>query len=355
MTNERYPKIGHRPPPHTRHDMTETLPSQIPPEDDEISLIDLAIVLGEEKKVLFGIPILATLIAVIYTLTLTPIYTAKTVIAQVQHKTILESRTLQDALIKQFNLEKIWAINSPAETRKKLAGITRIITDKNSGTLAIEIDDPSPNLAAQIANGYAQALQQQLEKMDVAQIRSRREFYAELIRRVQSNPEKEAVNVSILVRARLTDIFRQRENEYAALRQSGAYTDPILVRRIHELESLNTQLITLEQLISPKEYSNITERNSIIDQQKIVLDVLNQQHEQAKMDEAREPSFVQIIDIAILPEKKSGPKRTQTVMLAGIAGLLMGVLAAFARHAWRKNTGMGRMAELKRAWSIARS
>ena len=47
-------------------------------DDDEISLIELATILGEEKKILFGLPIAAGIVAVVVSLLMTPIYTATT-------------------------------------------------------------------------------------------------------------------------------------------------------------------------------------------------------------------------------------------------------------------------------------
>ena len=49
--------------------------------DDEISLIELAIALGEEKKTLFLIPLLTTLVAVVVSLLMTPVFTAKTTVS----------------------------------------------------------------------------------------------------------------------------------------------------------------------------------------------------------------------------------------------------------------------------------
>ena len=55
-------------------------------EDDEISLIDLAIALGEEKKTLFAFPALFGAVAVAVALFMTPIFTAKTVMMPPQQQ-----------------------------------------------------------------------------------------------------------------------------------------------------------------------------------------------------------------------------------------------------------------------------
>lgn len=47
-------------------------------EDDEISLIDLATTLGEQKKWVLGTPALASVVSIVVALLLSPVYTAKT-------------------------------------------------------------------------------------------------------------------------------------------------------------------------------------------------------------------------------------------------------------------------------------
>ena len=67
--------------------MNEPLnPNPSPMDDDEISLLDLAIALGEEKKTLFAIPALFGSLAVAVSLWMTPIFTAKTVMMPPQQQ-----------------------------------------------------------------------------------------------------------------------------------------------------------------------------------------------------------------------------------------------------------------------------
>jgi LPS O-antigen subunit length determinant protein (WzzB/FepE family) len=62
--------------------MSESLsPTQsVVSDDDEISLIDLLIALGEEKLSLFLVPLLTTLAAIGVVFTIQPVFTAKTLV-----------------------------------------------------------------------------------------------------------------------------------------------------------------------------------------------------------------------------------------------------------------------------------
>ena len=54
-------------------------------DEDEISLVELATTLGEEKKLIFGLPFIAGIVAIVATLLMTPIFTAKTTLLPPQN------------------------------------------------------------------------------------------------------------------------------------------------------------------------------------------------------------------------------------------------------------------------------
>jgi len=61
-----------------------------------------------------------------------------------------------------------------------------------------------------------------------------------------------------------------------------------------------------------------------------IADLLSQQYEAAKIDEAREGAPIQLIDLAVVPDKHSSPKRaliTLSAMLLTFVGLCSWYLA----------------------------
>ena len=62
------------------------------------------------------------------------------------------------------------------------------------------------------------------------------------------------------------------------------------------------------------------------------FDLLARQYEAAKVDEARQGAVVQIVDRAIVPDRKSSPQRTLIVLGAAVFGLFLGVGWAFAKE-----------------------
>jgi uncharacterized protein involved in exopolysaccharide biosynthesis len=63
-----------------------------------------------------------------------------------------------------------------------------------------------------------------------------------------------------------------------------------------------------------------------------VFDLLARQYEIAKVDEARQGATVQVVDKAIVPDRRSSPKRTLIVLGAAVLGLFLGVVWALSRE-----------------------
>jgi len=63
-----------------------------------------------------------------------------------------------------------------------------------------------------------------------------------------------------------------------------------------------------------------------------IFELLARQYEIAKVDEARQGATVQVVDRAIVPDRRSSPKRTLIVLGAAVFGLFLGFVWAFARE-----------------------
>jgi uncharacterized protein involved in exopolysaccharide biosynthesis len=57
--------------------------------------------------------------------------------------------------------------------------------------------------------------------------------------------------------------------------------------------------------------------------------LLAKQYEIARLDEAKDPSTIQVLDTAVEPEKKFKPKRTLIVVLAAFISTVFAVMLAF--------------------------
>ena len=95
---------------------------------------------------------------------------------------------------------------------------------------------------------------------------------------------------------------------------------------------LGNRLKEIEEELSKIE--NLLSREAKI--QEMLYELLAREHEIAKIEEAKNMPTIQILDRAVVPEKKCKPKRRQMVILSGIAALFLALFAAFTREYFAK-------------------
>ncbi len=386
-----------------------TAPTTADVDEDEISLLDLAIALGEEKATLFAIPAITTTLAIVVSLLMTPIFTAKTVMMPPQQQqsgvasalaslgalsglagaaagvkspdemyiAFMQSESMQRAVIEKLNLQERYQKQTIFETREALKGVVKITAEKKSGLITIEADDKDPEFAAKLANTHVEELRNLMGKLAVTDAQQRRVFFEQQIAKMQeelaqaeanfrSAKEKSGMQVtaviaegSVRASAEMRGQIAAKEVQMQAMSRFATPQNPDVQRMASELGALRSQLAKIEQgsggeeSISPlqqlavKSYRDIKAREAM-------MGVLVAQYESARVDESREGPLIQVVDAAQAPERKSKPKRAIIVMVSAFAGLFLGVLVAFIRRALRKasenSQSTQQLSQLKSAW-----
>jgi uncharacterized protein involved in exopolysaccharide biosynthesis len=151
---------------------------------------------------------------------------------------------------------------------------------------------------------------------------------------------------SIKVLAELKAQIIAREVQLGAMREFATRANPDVKRIEDEIREFRQQLERMEK--GPKdskkeesigafislseaptvglEYGRL-KRDALIQQK--VFELLTQQFELAKIEEAKDDITFQVIDSAIPPEKKIKPKRALNMALAGVVSLFVGVFLVF--------------------------
>jgi tyrosine-protein kinase Etk/Wzc len=378
--------------------------------EDEISLLDLAIALGEEKKTLFALPTLFGAVAVVMALNMAPIFTAKTVMMPPQQQqssaasalaslgalagiagsaagikspdemyvAFLQSVTLQNALIEKFKLQERFNAPNLTAARDALKGMVRIASDKKSGLISIVVDDKDPAFAAELANAHVDQLRQMLGKLAVTDAQQRRVFFEQQMMKTQdalaqaeaefrAAKENSGMQVTAVIAeagvrasAELRAQIAAREVQLQAMSRFATAQNPELQRISSELSAMRAQLAKQEQGGGSDTKATPTQQAAIkayreIKAREAMMGVLVTQYESARVDEAKEGPLVQQVDVATAPERKSKPKRAMIVIVATLAGLFLGVLLAFIRQAMKKGRQnpqtAERLGQLKKVWS----
>jgi uncharacterized protein involved in exopolysaccharide biosynthesis len=89
----------------------------------------------------------------------------------------------------------------------------------------------------------------------------------------------------------------------------------------NRLREIQTDLSNIENM--PSREAKIKE---------MLFELLTREYEVAKIEEAKSMPTIQVLDKAVVPEKRSRPKRKQMVLLAGTTALFVSVFAAFVRE-----------------------
>ena len=380
-------------------------------EDDEISLLELAIALGEEKKTLFAVPLFTTTVAIAVSLIMTPVYTAKTLMMPPHQQqssaasalaslgalaglaggaagvkspdemyiVFMESESLQNSVVKKMNLQTRYEAKTLVDTRVALKGAVKITSDKKSGLISIEATDKDPVFAAQLANLYIDELHNLLGRLAVTDAQQRRVFYEDQIKKTQAEfasaearfrvaNEKSGMQVTYILaetgireNAEMRGQIEAKEVQLEAMSRFETAQNPDVQRLSSEISALRQQLAKLEKgtgasnnPISPTQQEAVQAYRDI-KVQEAMLEVLIKQYELARVDEAKEGPLVQQVDPATPPERRSKPKRTLIVLVSALGGLFLGVLAAFVRRSIKKAStdpeSSKLMIQLKQAWS----
>lgn len=357
------------------------------------SLMPLLIVLAQSIRFLLGVPLLAGIAAVIYSVMSEPIYTAtgrilppqyneNTVMAMTNQMGgesqlgnsalmlknpndlfvgILTSRTIVDSVVLAHELQDYYDMPLLGDARKQLAGATDIRASKN-GIVSISVEDTSREMAAVLANAYVDQFYAFSEKLARSQAARRSAFYArslddakrQLLLADQALAEvKKSTGFTglqgqeqaiVLAAAEVQAQIAARQTQ---LKTMAAYATPsnpdvrLIKREIanlkEELESLSAfqspgqDADTLPSLSdTPDAFMIYSQRKRDVEYWENVVDLIGRFSELGKIDESRDMSLFQVLDEAIPPEDKSKPRTKVNAILAVVASGFLCLLYVLA-------------------------
>jgi len=168
----------------------------------------------------------------------------------------------------------------------------------------------------------------------------------EILKRFQTNKKIVAMDAqteaSITALAELKAQIRAKEVQLGVIEQFATPFNPDVLRIKDELRELKKQLAMVESKSGNPETDALPslseaptlgleyvrlKRKAVT--QETVFELLTQQYEMAKIEEAKEDITFQVMDKAIPPEKRIKPKRRLNVMLAGVVSLFAGIFLVF--------------------------
>jgi len=383
-------------------------------QDAFVDPLDLLLVLGRSRRWLVLWPLLAGLVAAGVSLVLPKSYTAATRLLPPQQAQsgamaalsqlgglagaaggalglknpsdlyvgMLASQTVADALIERFKLKDHYGQELMVDTRKALAGDTRVRAEK-SGLITVEVDASEPALAADLANAYVTELHRLTSTLAISEAAQRRAFFERHLQQTKERlAEAEAglrqgiettglVSVDAQSRAAVETVARlraeisAREIQVEAMRGYATAGNPDLRRAEQELASMRQALVRLESgpggagagTAGARAAGGLATIKLVreVKYHEVMMELLARQFELARVDESKEAPLVQVLDPAQPPEKRTWPKRTLIVLVSGATALFVAVLAALVRGVLEASLDdPARRAKLEAVWAAWR-
>ena len=280
---------------------------------------------------------------------------------------VLESRTVQDHLIERFDLRKRYSQKYWEDARKKLSKRTIISEDKKSGVIAISVQDHDAALATELANAYVEELGSVLAKVSTSAARRERIFIEQRLADENNNlqdAEKqfsqfastnmaldvpEQTKVEVEAAARLQGELIASKAQLEGLKQT--YTEEnIRVKSVQahvnelqrELSRINSgRVSTAQDGASPYpsvknlpilgvKWADLYRQTKI---RETVVELLTQQYEMARIQEAKEIPSVKVLDPASTPERRE-PSWELIIVLGTLLSALLACLGYFIKNWW---------------------
>ena len=364
----------------------QSMSSSIPPDDDEISLLDLLQVVADNLRLLVLGSLLAGLLALGISFAIPPTYTATTKFMPPQQQqgaaaamlsslgalggiasaasglknpadqyvAFVKSRSVQDALVDRFKLIDRYEDKLREDARKTLDGNVQITSGKD-GMITIDASDKDPTFAAQLANAHVEELGKLLNRLAVTEAQQRRLFFEKQLAAAKDNLVKSeqalrATGMSISAiksdpkaavegLARLKATIAAQEIKLGAMRGYLNESAPDFKQAQTELAAMRAQMAGAEKDDSAVKGSGADSdyiaRYRDFKYNETLFELFAKQYEMARVDESREGAVIQVVDQAVAPERKAKPKKALIALITTLAAGFALLLFIFVRQALR--------------------
>jgi uncharacterized protein involved in exopolysaccharide biosynthesis len=267
---------------------------------------------------------------------------------------ILQSRPIEDAIIKKFDLMHLYRSKNMRDCRRELENRTDIESEKST-LVSISVKDRDPQRAADLVTAYIAEFRALTTSVTLQETARRRLFYegqlnkqkdalvfAEVnLNQVQKNKgmihplQAEVIMGSLaMLRAQIA----AQEVQVQGLRSFSTENNSDLQLAEKELATMKAEAAKMAAHGSSSDFSDIGLKDvpdvglsfvraaREVEYQQAVYTLLLKQYEAARLDESNEAYVIQVIEPAIPMDHISSPRYALILAICTILGLLFGVL-----------------------------
>ena len=290
---------------------------------------------------------------------------------------LLRSGSVTGPIIDRFQLVKVYRTDYRVDAGKKLARRTAIMQDKKSGVISITVTDTDPVRARDMAQAYLDGLNVLVNRTSTSSAHQERLFIEHRLDAVKRDLERAQLAMSdfssthstidireqtktmvdaaakleaelVVTQGELTSLRQFYGNENVRVKSAEARLAN-LKREMGKLGGTSAELPAEGESTSgtssdPASYPPLRQLPRLavpyanlyrtVRVQENVFEMLTQQYEVARIQEAKDIPVVSIIDAPGIPEKKSFPRRKLLTLI--LTTIILGITAAWLilRHHW---------------------
>jgi len=267
---------------------------------------------------------------------------------------ILQSRPIEDAVIKKFDLMHLYGKRNMRDCRKELEDRTDIESEKST-LVSISVKDRNPQRAADMVNAYISEFRDLTSSVTLQETARRRFFYEQ-----QLNKQKDALS---LAEANLNQVQKNKgmihpmqaevimgtlamlraqiaaqEVEVEGLKSFSTEHNSDLQVAEKELAAMKAEAAQMAEHGTSSDFSNLGMKDvpdvglsylraaREVEYQQAVYTLLLKQYEAARLDESNQAYVIQVVEPPIPMDHISSPKYALILAVAIILGVLSGVL-----------------------------
>lgn len=365
---------------------------------ESLNLIDVLAIFSRQRKVMLVVMSLSMIVALAAAFLMRPFFVSTAVIFPPQQATsaasmmlsqlgglsaaagglaglknpneiyigMLQSRSIGDRLITEFKLQERYDETTMDETRKELLKKASFMSGKD-GMIRISVEDHDPRFSAQLANAYVDQLIRLTRTLAVTEAARRRLYFEGQLKTVKNQLADAEVAMrsmqettgmlqldaqvkSIIANeAQLQGMIAAKEVQLGAMRSFATINNPAYVRLQEEVRGLNVQLGKLKKGQESSQGDAMMATRKIpevgveyirslrdVKYYETMFEMMAKQYELAKIDESKDSSVIQLLDSAVVPEKKSGPKRARLLLGGLFGGLVLAAIIAMLRDSYMR-------------------
>jgi uncharacterized protein involved in exopolysaccharide biosynthesis len=352
-------------------------------EESKINYFEWGIAVGREKITILLIFLFFSIVSIIYSLIITPTYTAKTIllannsqqnsvstamslvsnvanlgggnIVKTQEEyyiSLLQSDNLQNEVIKKLDLHQLFKTDKMVDARQRLKAMYRVSNDKKGGFIVLEVDSDNPEFSANLANIFVEELRNLLGRLALVSAKERLLFFEKAISKTQTDLFEAKVKFQganeksgVISSSGMTEIvynqINNKELQLKAMSHFSTMQNPDVRRLEAELVALRNQLFKSTENTESFKQSEPKQQAALSAYREIksletILGALTSQYRASLTEAFSSEPFVQQLEIAAPPERRSKPQRTLIVIYFSVLGIILGLAVAIIKIQFAK-------------------